>query len=86
MLKPLLMKLKNRLRKIVNKISSKYYLRIKEEWNLRHQVGLDSVELLLMMNYIEEEFKIQVNDDEFLAKDSFGEVIQYVDNKCRAAA
>lgn len=80
------MKLKNRLRKIVNKISSKYYLRIKEDWNLRQQVGLDSVELLLMMNYIEEEFKIQVNDDEFLAKDSFGEVIQYVDHKCRAAA
>ena len=80
------MKVKNRLRRIVNKISSNYFLRIREDWSMKNHVGLDSLELMLMMNYIEEEFKIEVDDSEFMQKESFGEIIQYVDQRCRMAA
>ncbi len=80
------MKVKNRLRRIVNKISSRYYLRIHEDWHLKNHIGLDSLDVMLFMNYIEEEFEIQVDDQEFLENNSFGEVIQYVDRQARMAA
>ena len=80
------MKLKNRLRRIVNKISSRYYLRIREEWDMKNHIGLDSLELLLMMNYIEEEFEIQIDDNEFMEKNSFGDIVNYVDDQLNMAA
>jgi acyl carrier protein len=53
---------------------------------MKNQIGLDSLELLLMMNYIEEEFKIEIDDNEFMGKSSFGEIINYVDDRVNMAA
>lgn len=80
------MKVKNKLRRIVNKLASQYHMRISDSTDLKAQIGLDSLELVLMMNYIEDEFKIELDDQEFLSQRSFGDVVRYVNEQCRVAA
>jgi acyl carrier protein len=54
---------------------------INEEKNLKEDIGLDSLDAVELTMFIEEEFDIEIEDDEILKGKTFGDVVDLICKK-----